>query len=74
MPEKYTDLSMELEHSDYPELVQTIKDFWNEENVQKIFPEMPHNSLPDTTSYFFNHIERFGQENYTPTNEGIFLF
>jgi len=47
-------------------LASSIKNFWADEAVLKVYKKASEFQLNDSAEYFFAHIERIGMDNYVP--------
>jgi len=52
-------------------LVQSIKDLWNDEVIKKSFQRSAEFQLPDNAKYFFKQLDRVSASGYIPTIEDI---
>eukprot|EP00339_Tiarina_fusa_P022903 CAMPEP_0117028672 /NCGR_PEP_ID=MMETSP0472-20121206/20832_1 /TAXON_ID=693140 ORGANISM="Tiarina fusus, Strain LIS" /NCGR_SAMPLE_ID=MMETSP0472 /ASSEMBLY_ACC=CAM_ASM_000603 /LENGTH=354 /DNA_ID=CAMNT_0004736235 /DNA_START=8 /DNA_END=1072 /DNA_ORIENTATION=+ len=54
------------------ETADDIRHLWNDSGVQKVYDERDKKfQLNDSANYFFNDIERIGENSYLPTNQDV---
>merc|ERR1712032_857631 len=54
------------------ETADDIRHLWNDSGLQKVYDEKDKKfQLNDSAAYFFNDIERIGDNNYLPTNQDV---
>jgi len=63
-----------LESDDLLKVFNEIKLLWQEKNIKEAFEKRIefHISIPSTSDYYFDNVEKFAQENFQPTPEDIF--
>lgn len=56
----------------YPtEYHQILQNLWQDENVKKAIQSSHQAAIPENLTYYFNHLDRLFDENFTPTNQDI---
>lgn len=54
-----------------PELYKLVSDLWGNAAIQKQFERRSEFQLNDSAEYYFNNLERIGQDNYLPSTDDV---